>query len=325
MSLNSRQNVSALVVGGCGFIGSHLVDLLASSTNCQRVVVVDNFFLGNLQNLHASSANPKVHIVRADACDISALEELVRIYEIEFVFNLGTLPLPHSLKFPYTNARVNFELANVMCELVRKNSHISLMHCSTSEVYGSLVKSPMDESHPYNPETPYAASKLSADFLVQSYVRTFNINAIIVRPFNNYGPRQNSSQYAGIFPSLANALLRNQRFQIFGDGSQTRDFVDVKDTVEAFYRIMCLSEFHGEVINIGTGKETSVLEIANMIIEIYNLGDDFIEFAEERPADVQRHCGSYEKLKELTGFIPHELDNQRMKVVVDSLLLEGKH
>lgn len=324
MILNVRQNISALVVGGCGFIGSHLVDLLASSTNCKRVVVVDNFFLGNFQNLDMSSANPKVQIVRADACDISALEELVKSYEIKFIFNLGTLPLPHSLKFPYSNARVNFDLSNVICEVVRKNPHISLMHCSTSEVYGSLVRSPMDENHPYNPKTPYAASKLSADFLVQSYVRTFNINAIIVRPFNNYGPRQNSSQYAGIFPSLANALIKNQRFQIFGDGSQTRDFVDVKDTVEAFYRIMCLSEFHGEIINIGTCKETSVLEIANMITEIYNLGDDFIQFAEGRPADVQRHCGSYEKLRELTGFIPHELDNQKVKGVVDSLLVMGK-
>jgi UDP-glucose 4-epimerase len=179
----------------------------------------------------------------------------------------------------------------------------------------------MTESHSCIPETPYAASKYAGDVLVQSYVRTFGINALIARPFNNYGPRQNTREYKGIFPSYAEAILRRKPLIITGTGTQSRDFVFVKDTSKAILLLALQGDFQsGDVVNIGTGIDTSMIAIAQKTIEMFNYSDIGINYIINRSGDVSKHVGSFEKLFELTKFRPRVIDDVLIKSTIESLM-----
>ena len=197
---------------------------------------MDNFFLGKEENLdEAAVSRPDLEIFRLDASDLAAMRDLVEKQKIEVVFNLAVIPLPTSLDYPVWTVNTNIGIALTFCELARTHNIETLIHCSSSEAYGSAESIPMNEDHPVNPQTPYAASKLAGDELVLSYVRTFNIDASVVRPFNNYGPRQNPGRYAGIIPIVVKKLKTNQPIEIFGDGEQTRDYIFVKRNRRRIY------------------------------------------------------------------------------------------
>jgi UDP-glucose 4-epimerase len=221
---------SVLVLGGAGFIGSHLVDRLADE-GPRRVSVVDNLYLGRVSNLAAAHERfDDLRFHRQDATDEAALEAILRADETDVVFNLAVVPLPASLERPLWSVEHNVRLALVPCELLRQGRFETLIHVSSSEAYGSAAYVPMDEVHPPVPSTPYAASKLAGDQIVLSYQHTFGLDAAIIRPFNNFGPRQNAGSYAGIIPIVVNRATRGEPIEIYGDGEQTRDFVFVRDT-----------------------------------------------------------------------------------------------
>ncbi len=319
--MSKKENLSALVIGGAGFIGSHLVDELIDSPEFQKVVVLDNFFLGDLDNLSEARKSDKYVLVRGDATDISTILKVVDSNKSDVIFNLGVTPLPNSLDFPYWSSKINMDIALAVCEVIRLLPQMRLVHCSSSEVYGTLVTSPMSESHSCIPETPYAASKYAGDVLVQSYVRTFGIHALIVRPFNNYGPRQNTREYKGIFPSFAEAIYRRKPLIITGTGSQSRDFVYVKDTSKAIYLLSLLGNFDsGDVTNIGTGIDTSMITIANKVIEMFDYSEIGIEFVKSRSGDVSKHVGSFEKLLGVTNFMPLAIGDEQIRITIESLI-----
>ncbi len=319
--MSNRNNLSALVIGGAGFIGSHLVDELIESSEFENVVVLDNFFLGDLDNLCEAKTSEKYSLVRGDATDVSTIRKVVEENYCDVIFNLGVTPLPNSLDFPYWSSKVNMDIALAVCEIARIFPEVRLLHCSSSEVYGTLMTSPMTESHSCIPETPYAASKYAGDVLVQSYVRTFGINALIARPFNNYGPRQNTREYKGIFPSYAEAILRRKPLIITGTGTQSRDFVFVKDTSKAILLLALQGDFQsGDVVNIGTGIDTSMIAIAQKTIEMFNYSDIGINYIINRSGDVSKHVGSFEKLFELTKFRPRVIDDVLIKSTIESLM-----
>jgi UDP-glucose 4-epimerase len=319
--VSKKENLSALVIGGAGFIGSHLVDELIDSPEFQKVVVLDNFFLGDLDNLSEARKSDKYVLVRGDATDISTILKVVDSNKSDVIFNLGVTPLPNSLDFPYWSSKINMDIALAVCEVIRLLPQMRLVHCSSSEVYGTLVTSPMSESHSCIPETPYAASKYAGDVLVQSYVRTFGIHALIVRPFNNYGPRQNTREYKGIFPSFAEAIYRRKPLIITGTGSQSRDFVYVKDTSKAIYLLSLLGNFDsGDVTNIGTGIDTSMITIANKVIEMFDYSEIGIEFVKSRSGDVSKHVGSFEKLLGVTNFMPLAIGDEQIRITIESLI-----
>ena len=175
-----------MVTGGAGFIGSHLVDRIILEKP-KNIVVVDNFFLGNEENLvEARQAYPDLKVHRLDASDLAAMHDLAESEEIEVVFNLAVIPLPTSIKYPLWTMNSNIGIASAFCELARWGVIKTLVHCSSSEAYGSAEQVPMNEEHPLLATTPYAASKASADQIVLSYCRTFGIDAVIVRPFNQF-------------------------------------------------------------------------------------------------------------------------------------------
>lgn len=292
-----------LVTGGAGFIGSHLVERIARDRP-RRMVVVDNLFLGSQANLDdARRIDPDLKLYVQDAADYDALGAIIAAEKIDVVFNLAIVPLPASLVNPRWTIDHNIALTTVPCELQRQGYFETLVHFSSSEAYGSAAYVPMDESHPSVPSTPYAASKVSCDYIVLSYRETYGIDTAIVRPFNNFGPRQNAGAYAGIIPIVVGRALRGEPIVIYGDGEQTRDFIFVRDTAEAAVRIYEEPTTRGRVINVASGRETSINVLVRELLATLDCDVPIIH-DEARPGDVRRHCGAIELARELIGFAP---------------------
>jgi UDP-glucose 4-epimerase len=295
------QGKRVLVTGGAGFIGSHLVDALTSA-GLSSLTVVDSFFLGKEQNLEAArSVLPDLFVSSIDASDMVALRNVIDAQGTEVVFDLATAPLPYSLEEPRRTIDQNVGMAAVLCELARLGAYETLVHFSSSEVYGTAQDLPMKEDHPMMPLTPYAASKAAADHIVRSYVETFGIDAVIVRPFNNYGPRQNEGSYAGLVPIVVRAALAGDPVTVFGDGLQTRDFVYVNDTVDGAIRAYATPAARGDAVNLASVTETTVLEVVETIFDLVG-APVRVRHVDARPGDVRRHLGSAERAKQLFGF-----------------------
>src|SRR3989440_9194214 len=295
---------NVLVTGGAGFIGSHLVDSLVSE-GARRLTVVDNFFLGSPTNLDdVRRQMPDVQIVAVDASDEQALRKLfAQLGLVDVVFDLAVIPLPTSLERPQFCFETNVRITSVLCELLREGCFETLVHFSSSEAYGSARSIPMSEDHPLDPLTPYAASKAASDHLVRTYAATFGVDALVVRPFNNYGPRQNDQQYAGIIPTMLRCAFEGRVFTLLGDGQQTRDYIYVTDTARTALDLYKCSQARGKVVNIGSGQEISIIDLKTKIEHILGQTIPF-EVRDSRPGDVRRHRADIALLKSLIDFKP---------------------
>lgn len=310
----SHKNI--LLVGGCGFIGSHLADEICQY-EFNKLIIVDNLSLGKLENVAHIKEKEGIELLVEDASNYYLLKEVLENNSIDVVFNLAVIPLPSSLIEPRKNIFENIQIVNNLCDLQRDGKFVTLIHCSSSEVYGTAQFVPMSEEHKYGISTPYAASKAAGDLVALSYAKTYNTDVIIVRPFNNYGPRQNEGAFAGIIPLSINKILCDQEIEIHGDGKQTRDYIYVKDTVKAILEIYQSGNTEYDVVNIASGKEINVLRI---IDHLYNvLGKDVrrIRHVEQRPANALRHKGDISILKHVFQFVPFTSFEDGIKETVD--------
>lgn len=296
----SLSGQSALVTGGAGFIGSHLVDRLITE-GAREVVVIDNLFTGDESNLSSALKTGRVVIYRDDAELSTSLEYIFTKHQIDLVFNCATKALNYSFLNPANAFSTNVNVALNLLELQRRGMFKTLCHFSTSEVYGSSVYEPMDESHPKNPTTTYAAGKAAADHAVESYVRMFDLDAYIVRPFNNYGPRQNYKGYlAGIIPITAWRILNGIAPELHGDGSQSRDFIYVHDTVDAVIKLHDVMP-RGESVNISTDNQISVKDLLEKICSEMDYHGEIVN-KPERKSDVLCHDASNEKVRKIISY-----------------------
>lgn len=293
-----------LLTGGAGFIGSHVADALVRA-GVSALTVVDDLSLGNESNLTAARAVvPALEFHRIDLADEAGSAALLRGRSFDFCFNLAVIPLPASLVEPKRVVDRNVMMTTTVCELARHGQVGRLVHYSSSEVYGTARTAPMTEEHPLEAETPYAASKVAADSTVISYHRTFGVDAVLLRPFNNYGPRQNDKAYAGIIPIVANRLRAGVPITIYGDGEQTRDFIYVEDTARATLMLAEKDGVAGQIFNIGSGRETSVNALVRMMVEVFGRPDVVIEHGPERAGDVRRHLAGVDRAAKILGFHP---------------------
>jgi UDP-glucose 4-epimerase len=301
--MKSWEGKRILVTGGAGFIGSHLVDGLLTE-GAEHVAIVDNFFLGKESNLTQATEKYKDKIVvyREDAAELSSMESVCKAEKPDVVFNLATKALLYSFFNPPGAYRVNVDIAENFGELLRKKVFGKLIHVSTSEVYGTARQNSMAEDHPLMAETSYAAGKAAADLFLTSYVNMFDLDITIVRPFNNYGPRQNEGALAAVIPETMKRIRSGQEPFIEGDGLQTRDFIYVKDTVKNLLQLSSLPEARGKIFNLGSGKETAIKSIIETLSEIMGYSGE-IKMLPERPADVRRHCANMDSAKNLLGEI----------------------
>lgn len=288
------------VVGGAGFVGSHVVDSLVEAGH--EPVVVDNFFLGKMSNL------PKdIKVYREDATKPIIMRAILRNENIDTVINLAMKNLPVSFVDPEGAYMEGVDICATLAYLLREKVYTRLIHFSSSECYGTAIYVPMDEKHPTNPQTPYSAGKLAADHLLLSYHYMFNLDVAIVRPFNFVGPRQNWGMYAAVVPQTIRRLLAGEKPFIEWDGHQTRDFTYVKD-VTSYIPLLLKDEhfgnFRGKIVNFGQGKETTIKEVVDAICKEFDYPLDKIEYRPMRVGDVRRHCSDVSLAKKLIGYEP---------------------
>ncbi len=251
-----------LVTGAGGFIGSQLTEALARGGASVRAFVRYNSRgdSGLLRQL-PDDIGRELDVVAGDLRDPAAVAGAVA--GVEIVFHLGAIiSIPYSYKHPYETAETNFMGTLNVLEACRAHGVGRLVHTSTSEVYGTAQFTPMDESHPLQGQSPYSASKIGADKLVESYYRSFNLPAVTVRPFNTYGPRQSAR---AVIPTIITQALTGDCIRL-GNLAARRDFTYVRDTVSGFLRAADAPDVVGQEVNLGTGQDIAIGELAERII-----------------------------------------------------------
>ena len=295
------KNSKILITGAAGFIGSHLADRVIAEGAAQ-VIMVDNLFVGKMANIAGAISNGAIFI-KDDIELEGTLDYIIGQYEIDIVFHCATKALNYSFINPLNAFMTNVQMMKNLLELQRKGAFKTLCHFSSSEVYGSAVYEPMDENHPYKATTTYAAGKAAADTMLFSYVNQYNLDAFMMRPFNNYGPRQNSEgPLAGIIPITARRILTGTSPEIHGTGEQSRDFIYVFDTVDAVMRLYDKLG-RGEAVNISTNGQISVNDLVDAIVKELKYDGEIVK-KPARGADVMCHNASNGKMKGLIEFEP---------------------
>jgi nucleoside-diphosphate-sugar epimerase len=286
----------ALVTGGAGFIGSHLVEELLRGGASVRVL--DNFSSGKRENLEAFHGD--LEILEGDLRDVEAVKAALR--DVELVFHLAAfISVPQSMVDPEECFAVNVAGTVKLLEAARRAGVHKIVLSSSTAVYGNPDKFPTDEEAPQRPLSPYALSKQVNELYARLYTHTFNLPVTALRYFNVYGPRQRpDSDYAAAISIFTRRLVNREPITIFGDGKQSRDFIFVKDVVRANLQAS-ESDSAGEVFNICTGCETSLLDLLETLSEVSPRQPE-VRFEAPRPGDIYRSKGDPEKAAAILGF-----------------------
>lgn len=298
-----------VVTGGAGFIGSNLVDALVARGDTVRVI--DNFFSGKKENLTDALATGRCELVEADIADRERMKELLK--GAELVFHLATHNLRASLGDPWTNHQTNSLGTMALLEAAKINNVSKFIYVSSSEIYGTAQTVPMAEDHPTVPITVYGATKLAGELYTNAYHRTYGLPTVVVRPFNNYGPREHAiGKSAEVIPRFMLMIRSGKPITVFGDGMQTRDFLYVEDTVRGLLDVAACDELIGDTINLARGEEVSILDLGNKLMKL--LGKTVpVKHLPERPGDVMRHLASAAKAKKMLSFAPRYSIDEGLK------------
>lgn len=311
------KNKSILLTGGAGFVGSHLADEIIRHEP-EKIVIVDNMFLGREENLEHAKRFENLKIYNHTASDIEFMKKLLEQEGIEVVFNLAVIPLLASFDRPKLTFEEDVNIPLILSELLKEDYYETLIHYSSAEVYGPPQYVPVDEKHPLRPLHAYGAGKAAADLLILSYVTVFGIDAVILRLFTQFGPRQNDNSYAAVVPVTIKRIIDGKPPIIYGDGEQTRDFTYVKDTIMATIDIY-ERNIRGEVLNIGTGIETSINELVHLICKIMNCTKDPV-YEDPRPHDIRRMVADITRIKKLIDFEPKVSLEEGLRITIESYM-----
>jgi len=290
-----------LVTGGAGFIPSNLIRHLLDATPHEVISLDALTYAGNIDNLTDVLAHPRLSFVHGDIRDAKLMAEVVA--QVDVVVNAAAES--HVEKSIIEGASefvtTNVEGTQILLDAVRRSPVERFILISSSEVYGTADYAPMDEEHPLKPRSPYAATKAGADRLAYSYWTTYDMPVVIVRPFNNYGPFQNPEK---VIPRFITQALCDQPLTIHGDGHASRDWLYVEDDAEAIAAIIeaDIDKLAGEVLNVATGIDIPVSEIADMVLDALGKPRSLKVHTPERLGQVDRHIGTTEKMAELTGW-----------------------
>ena len=313
-----------LVTGGAGFIGTNFIKYILNNKDEIQLINLDNItYAGNINNLIGVDHN-KYKLIKGDICDIKLVEKLFKEYNFDSVVHFAAeTHVDRSIDTPAEFIRSNivgvFNLLEVFKEFTKKNKKAKLIHISTDEVYGDVLKGRSNETDPYKPSSPYAASKASSDHLVYSYVRTFKINAVITNCSNNYGPHQHQEK---LIPMTIKNIKEKKQIPIYGKGDSVRDWIFVLDHINAIDIIFHNGQY-GETYNIGANNE---LENINLVEEICKLIDkktgtsnskDLISFVTDRPGHDMRYAIDSNKIMSQLNWRPKYSMQKGLELTID--------
>src|SRR5437762_4235786 len=290
-----------LVTGGAGFISSNFIRHLLRATPYEVVTLDALTYAGNLENLADVLSHERLSFVHGDIRDAGLVRELVGGVDV-IVNAAAESHVEKSIEHGASEfVTTNVEGTQILLDAIRETPVERFILISSSEVYGTAESAPMDEEHPLKPRSPYAATKAGADRLAYSYWTTYGLPIVIVRPFNNYGPRQHPEK---VVPRFITQALAGEPLTIHGDGHASRDFLYVDDDAEAIEAVIAapIESLAGQVLNVATGIDLSIGEIAERVLDALGKPSTLKEFVTERPGQVDRHIGSTEKMERLTGW-----------------------
>lgn len=297
-----------LITGGAGFMGSNFTNYIYKKYPNYKIIVLDCLtYAGSVDNFSPEMMRDKnrFEFIYGNVCNNDLADELVRKSDIVVHFAAEThvtRSIYDNLIFFETDVLGTQSIANAVSK--HKNTIERFIHISTSEVYGTRKTQTMSEDeHPLLPMSPYAAAKVGADRLVYSYWATYDIPAIIVRPFNNYGPNQHLEK---LIPRFITSCLLDEPLTVHGDGLAERDWLYIGDCCEVLDKILHgdINKFKGQVINIGTGRCFSIKAIAEIIVEKMKKPKSLITYIDDRPGQVFCHIADIEKAKQLLDWQP---------------------
>ncbi len=269
--------MKVLCTGGAGFIGSNLVEALVQRGD--EVTVLDDFSAGKLSNLE--SVIDRVNVVKGSVTDLELLRKLAS--ETDAIFHLAVQCLMVCNENPILAHEVNDKGTFNVCQAAKEKNN-KLIYISSSEIYGTCEHAPMDEEHPTNPQSIYGLTKLVGEKYVQLFNKIYGVPAVIIRPFNVYGKHHREDNYAAVITAFIKRLEHGEPPIIEGTGEQSRDFTYVSDTVDGILQLSKLN--NGEIVNVGSGKSTTIKELAITLMNIYGMDTSRLKYAPARPNDV---------------------------------------
>jgi dTDP-glucose 4,6-dehydratase len=305
-----------LVTGGAGFIPSNVIRHLLEHTTYEVVSLDALTYAGNLENLADVMAHERLSFVHGDVRDAELVRQVVA--EVDVIVNAAA---ESHVEKSIAEGGSEFVTTNVvgtqiLLDAVRETPVDRFVLISSSEVYGTARYAPMDEEHPLEPRSPYAATKAGGDRLAYSYWVTYGLPIVIARPFNNYGPRQHPEK---VVPRFIIQALRGEPLTVHGDGHASRDWLYVDDDAEAIEALIAvpIEDVAGEVVNIATGVDISVAEIAELVLDAVGNPQATIVNLPERPGQVDRHIGSTDKAARLAAWRARTSFAQGLERTVD--------
>jgi len=297
----SLQGKKVLVIGGAGFIGSHVVDELLKE-DVKEVLIYDNFCRGKIENLKESLKDPRCSIFQ-DGGDILRCDTLLEaMIDVNYVVHLAALWLLHCQKYPESAFMVNVKGSfNVLKACVEMGIE-KLVYSSSASVYGDALEEPMTEEHPYNNWTFYGATKIASEHLFKAYHKQYCLDGACLRYMNVYGPRQGyGGAYTALIMKVLDAIVQGKPPIVYGDGGQAYDFVYVKDVARA--NVLALkSDIPFGFYNVGTGVKTSVMNLVRLILALTKFPDGLVVQKDVGQTFVTNRVGSTKKAKEELGF-----------------------
>jgi dTDP-glucose 4,6-dehydratase len=290
-----------LVTGGAGFISSNVIRHLLAATPYEVVSLDALTYAGNVENLADVLAHERLSFVHGDIRDPRLVGQVVA--NVDLIVNAAAEShvdksiLEGASEFVTTNV----EGTQILLDAIRRTPVERFVLISSSEVYGTAERDPMDEEHPLNPRSPYAATKAGGDRLAYAYHVTYGLPITILRPFNNYGPFQHPEK---VVPRFVTQALRDEPLTIHGSGAASRDWLYVADDAEAIEAAIetDIDAIAGEVVNVATGVDVSVGAIADLVLDVLGRPSSLKTYVEDRPGQVDRHIGSTEKARRLLGW-----------------------
>ena len=290
-----------LVTGAAGFIGSHSVEWLLGQGH--SVIGIDNLRTGHLENLATARSSSNFQWVLADAGDEATMRALFKQYHFSGVLHLAALvSVPESFNDPGLNCYLNLVIAERIARLCLEFDCKRLVFASSAAVYGSAAALPNRESATPQPQSPYAAAKLAAEIMLLGYAASFGLEAVCLRYFNVYGPRQDpKSPYSGVLSIFTDRFQRGLPVTVYGDGGQTRDFVSVKDVARANGQALLEHPVISGRYNVCTGLAVSLNDVLGIYREIFASAPP-TEYAEARVGDIRHSLGDPNLLKEMLKF-----------------------